>query len=270
MFVDFLWEKYVQAFNVNFTFPSEKNKHFLRVGNKIYTDFKNNIDTQLDNFRNADGSLDGTQLTDSWFPDISSDIFISHSHNDVDTALIFAGWLYEKQDITCFIDSCVWNYADDLLKAIDDEYCLDYSEKYYDYKKRNYSTSHVHMMLNVALSKMIYNSECLVFLNTPNSILPKNSIKLNEKSETLSPWIYSEIQMSRLVSIRTPDEHRGRIKLFSEGTESLKIHHTVDLSHLEKITFEEIKTWINKTYKNKYEALNAFYKHGNDKRGIYG
>lgn len=57
------------------------------------------------------------------------------------------------------------------IKKIDDKYCVSYINKEnYDYKKRNYSTSHVHTMLTVALSKMIDKTECIFFINTPESL----------------------------------------------------------------------------------------------------
>lgn len=43
--------------------------------------------------------------------------------------------------------------------------------KTYDYNLRNYTTSHVHMMLATALTEMIDNTECIMFYNTPNSVL---------------------------------------------------------------------------------------------------
>ena len=59
----------------------------------------------------------------NWFPQIKADIFISHSHKDKGLALALAGWLEETFGLTAFIDSCVWGYANKLLKMIDDEYC---------------------------------------------------------------------------------------------------------------------------------------------------
>ena len=59
----------------------------------------------------------------NWFPQIKADIFISHSHKDEDLALALAGWLKVSFGLTAFIDSCVWGYANDLLKMIDYKYC---------------------------------------------------------------------------------------------------------------------------------------------------
>jgi len=42
--------------------------------------------------------------------------------------------------------------------------------KIYDYELRNYTTSHVHMMLSTALTEMIDNTECIMFYNTSLSV----------------------------------------------------------------------------------------------------
>lgn len=211
----------------------ESYNEFYSAGEELYSDFKNEIEKNLENFKNADGVLDGKKLTAEWFPLIKSNVFISHSHKDIDTVLLIAGFLYKTQGVKSFIDSCIWGYAGDLLHIIDDEYCLKPSGSY-SYEKRNYSTSHVHMMLTIALTKMIYNTECILFLNTPNSIYPKDTI-LGEKkeAETLSPWIYTEIEMTKLVNKRAPKEHRNFQKTFSVAREDLQMLQRGDTFHME-------------------------------------
>lgn len=179
------------------------------------------------------GVIDGTKLQNDWFPQINCDIFISHSHKDENLAIFLAGWLYERFQLKSFIDSCIWGFADDLLKIIDEEHCKN-ANKSYNYKLRNYSTSHVHMMLNMALMQMIDKSECLFFLNTPNSIDLSNI-----ETRTLSPWIYSEIGISQMI------EKRIRTKRFSNLDESLEVSYLLDLSHLQSINYPKLLEWNN-------------------------
>lgn len=240
-------------------FDADLYSEFYNSGEELYNDFKNEIEKNLDNFRNADGTLDGKQLTAEWFPLIKADVFISHSHKDIDTALLIAGLLFKLQGIKCFIDSCIWGYADDLLRIIDNEYCLKPSGSY-SYEKRNYSTSHVHMMLSIALTKMIYNTECLLFLNTPNSIYPRDSIPGTKKEdETLSPWIHTEIEMTKLVQSRNAEEHRSIIKSHSVLDEAVSIRHSADTSNMEQITYQQLYNWVKQEYNDKYSALNKLY-----------
>ena len=141
-------------------FDLERNDYYFKEGKKMYESMKKEIDTNLENF-STNGKLDATKLSENWFPQINADIFVSHSHKDFDSALTLAGFLYKKLDLICFIDSCIWGYSNKLLKAIDVKYCKNINKNTYDYDLRNLSTSHVHMMLTVALTKMIYKTECL-------------------------------------------------------------------------------------------------------------
>lgn len=203
----------------------------------------------------------------NWFPQIKADIFISHSHKDWELALALAGWLRETFGLTAFIDSCVWGYANKLLKMIDDAYCYKTETNTYNYQKRNYSTSHVHMMLSVALTQMIDNTECLFFLNTPNSITPDTII-----NQTESPWIYSEIAMSKLIRKKSKEEHRNKSLLefqrtFAEGG-SLKVRYDLPINHLTDIHAGCLKEWKevwgedsnNKLQESKKLALDILYK----------
>lgn len=240
-------------------------------GLDIYNTDRKLIEKTIDNFKNQDGTINGSKLQACWFPNVRAHIFISHSHADKDEiALTLAGWLSENFGLKAFIDSCVWGYADELLELIDKTYCwTDETKKTYNYQKRNYSTSHVHMMLSTALSTMIDETECLFFLNTPNSITPNDKI-----DKTLSPWIYSEIAMSRLIRTKSIIEHRGILseeKYFSKSLlessiPKLSVKYDVDLSHLTEIDIESLNDWVN-IYGNSdtTEALDGLYElHSNN------
>lgn len=109
------------------------------------------IEDKIGSFIGENGSLDGSKMQTNWFPQIKVDIFLSHSHKDEKLAIALAGWLKETFGLTTFIDSCVWGFSNKLLKEIDGKYCRCQESKAYDYQKRNYSTSHVHMMLSLWL-----------------------------------------------------------------------------------------------------------------------
>lgn len=144
---------------------------------------------------NRDLILDGAKLAEHYFPSVQADIFISHSHKDVEKAKAFAKYIYIKTGLVSFIDSEVWSFADDLLRCLDNEYCYNSGSMLYSYEKRNISTSYVHMMLNTALLNMIDKCECLFFLSTPNSFNTEKEIK----NTTFSPWIYSELSMANVI-----------------------------------------------------------------------
>jgi hypothetical protein len=243
----------------------EVDSRYLAVGLGIVEEVDSRIQETIKKFKLRDGSLNGKAMTADWFPIVNADVFISHSHKDLEIALSLAGQMKSELDINCFIDSCVWKYADDLLKLVDDEYCWQPASKTYNYSKRNYSTSHVHMMLSVALNKMMDNCEALIFLNTPNSITPDKVV--TDEDETLSPWIYAELSSSHLIRNRPLKDHRRVGKSMDSlqemfSSRDLKVRHEVDISHLRGITIEAINRICRSSsrFQNKYEALDAIYK----------
>lgn len=227
---------------------------YTEMGETIFARQKKSVQKELDSFILKDGSIDGTALQNDWFPHVEADIFLSHSHGDEKLIMALAGMLNEKLGLTTFIDSCVWGYAGDLLKKIDDKYCLNDKGDTYDYVKRNYSTSHIHMMLSTALTKMMDKSECLIFVNTPNSITTGDVVK----NKTKSPWIYSEIAMSYLLRKKKPERHKNIKKSIQHDIfnfEKLDIAYDVKLDHLNPLSIEDLDTWMKACGKDRLRSL---------------
>lgn len=242
-----------------------KNSKYIDIGKEVTKKYREVINKELEKYLGINGALNGTLMQKDWFPEIQSHIFLSHSHADEEVALTLAGFLYKQYKIKTFIDSTVWGYSNDLLKSIDDKYSLfDGYGATYDYNKRNASTSHVHMMLSSALSMMIDKAECLLFLNTPNSITTEQSFD----QSTYSPWIYSELATSRIIRKIDPrPELRKREIQLSAGdktmfaiNESLEVYYDADTTHLIKIKKSEFIRWAkscNQTFE--IDALEDFY-----------
>ena len=205
---------------------------YLQNGNEIYEDHGSKTKRNLKEFILENKRIDGTAVKEHWFNPIQADIFISHSHNDLNKVKAFAGWLHNKFGLTAFIDSCVWGYCDELLKEIDERYCKNSYNDTYDYKSRNYSTSHVHMMLSIALAQMMDSTESVVFYNTPNSVCWEeelHGIKSNKK-KTLSPWIYYELANTKLIGEKMPKreiKHFDNRKAIFEARKNLEVEHDI-------------------------------------------
>ena len=190
--------------------------------------------------------INGSEIQEEWFPQVKCDIFLSHSHKDIDKAKTFAGWVKNKFNLDVFIDYNIWGNINDLLKKIDNAYCYDKTKKTYSYEKRNLTTSHAHMMLINALSDMINRTECLVFFESPNSI---NLKKLTHEATTESPWIYNELFLSKIIKI----EHKRKstnlikaeesIKIFSHLNEDFNPTYITDTSHLISLSNKDLKNW---------------------------
>ncbi len=236
---------------------------FYETGLEFFKEQKRLVHKQLCTYIREDNLIDASALEEDWFPSIDANVFISNSHRDQNFAVAFAGWLYKIFGITSFIDSCVWGYSDDMLKMIDEEYCVskrksDGSVESYSYKKRNQSTSHVHMILNTALHKMIDKTECLIFLNTPNSLIIDDVIN---GTATASPWIYSELMFSRMCCKRKLSEYRQSFQhgAIFEHTD-LKVKYEVKVDHLVDIDNQNlIEMWKYCSQKDPITALDEFY-----------
>lgn len=160
--------------------------------------------------------LDATKIQQSVFPEIDIDVFISHSHADEDEAIKVALSL-EDIGLKPFVDSCVWGYADELLRKIDDVFSIPEGWTNYSYELRNRTTTNVHLILNAALQQMIHRSELFIFLGTETSIKIDDYVSRNVQLS--SPWIFSELTFVRNVE-RTPR------KQITMGNESRKFEAT--------------------------------------------
>lgn len=213
---------------------------YQKLGDAIFLNNEKQVIDDIELYIDTEGNIDGSGIQAEWFPQVKADIFISHSHRDEAKAKGLAGWLYEKYGLTTFIDSCVWGYSIELLRKIDNDYCLNEDKKTFNYHKRNYSTSHVHMMLATALTMMIDKAECVIFLNTPNAVCAEEII-----DKTESPWIYYETVMTNLVRHKKLSEYRKEIikkSIFNEQA-SLNIKYNVSLDHLYELNQDELEEW---------------------------
>jgi len=245
-----------RGFNV-FLNTTDKESHEL--GKKIFNKTSLEIGTTLNEYLSANGSIDATLMQKQWFPKINAEVFISHSHKDFDKAISLSGYLQYTFGLTSFVDSCLWEHANKLLRMIDDKYCLNYSNSY-SYQKRNLSTTHVHLLLSTAIMMMIDQCECLFFLNTPKSISSNEVI-----SRSKSAWIYSELAISQLVRKKSIQTHR---KLFEKGfSKQASLHenylfpdfeYEVETMHLANLETKDFDNWC-KNWDGDEHALDTLY-----------
>ena len=177
------------------------------------------------------GIIDGERLQNFVFPTNNYDVFISHSHNDLEIAKRFAAWLKEKDGYNVFLDSFVWNSADGLLREIDNIYCKQ-RNGLYNYHKRNYSTAHIHTMLSMSIMEIIKRSKVGILIDSHHSINLER-LRNSNQAKTLSPWIFQEIMFMRQFANPEPST-----RMFSNENlnKSLQMAHTVDLSDFTPLT----------------------------------
>lgn len=234
--------------------PEEYFRNYIKgcyySGKSLYDEQQKKISYNLEDFLLKNGHIDGTALKNNWFKGVEANVFLSHSHQDEYDVIAFAGWLYEKFGLKVFIDSCVWGYCDELLQEIDNKYCkINGTESYY-YSSRNITTSHVHTMLAASLSEMLDQTECLIFFNTPNSIVLENDVK----DRTYSQWLYYELSMAHLIKTTVPQrrkrgsifESAGHLNfVFAERRDSVTIEYDVGklLNNLVELKDSDLSRW---------------------------
>lgn len=212
-------------------------------------------------------TLDGDKIVDKLFPENTVDIFLSHSHDDKQNVIKLA-ILLEKRGFNVFVDSVIWGNAFQLLRKIDDKYSeSDNDPNLYSYQKRNSSTAHVYMMLNIALHNMINKSEIFLFLGTPKSISIQDGI--NNKKYIKSPWIYSELTYTKNVKrksclhrkILAEDQNikfESSMKNLAIYREMPKLDQKIEWKTLENILNQNTSTNIQ-AIKDLYQSLEITY-----------
>lgn len=226
------------------------NFYKINISENDFEDFKNSIDEYEKAMRNNKNQIsricdfkitneeDGNKIQANWFPEIKADVFISHSHADKQLAKALGGYIFQNTNLKSFIDSEVWGYSDELLRHIDNSYCIIKNKNLYDYELRNCSTSHIHMMLSVALMQMISKCRYFIFLDTPNSNENNNTlIKDNYINKTNSPWIYNELMITKMLKSYEP-----KFKYFSQESRKpeIPISYKIDTKHLKEVNLQSL------------------------------
>lgn len=198
-------------------------------------------------------------LVKNGFQNIEADVFISHSHKDEKLAIKLALWLYYCFGIKAFIDSTVWGYSRNLLNEIINNPNYNYilRQNTYKFNETLNINSHIDMLLSMALTKMIDKCECLIFLNTPNSISRENTME-----KTYSPWIYHEIGISKVIKRTEPYrlQNKDGLVCFSKSVEHLIPFLEIDTSHLFKLNENILNSWKIKSKMRGAEELNYLYR----------
>lgn len=238
---------------------------YRKIGNKICEKQKSEFQKNLKVFIEQD-VINGTALQKECFPILKNkSIFISHSHNDIDAVTAFAGWLFECFGLEAFVDAWAWDYSDDLLKEIDDEYCYQPRKQTYNYKKRNLTTSHVHMMLVVALAEMMDKAECVIFFNTPNSVSFEEEIGkiqgADNGEKTFSPWIYYELSLTTKLRIKEPKIRKPLRETRSQEEFIAFMSHDISqpLKEMKELTDKHLNMWYQEwTEKSNEQKRSSF------------
>ncbi|MGL6065258.1 MAG: hypothetical protein ACRC0S_09300 [Fusobacteriaceae bacterium] len=218
--------------------PSYKNL-YEREAKKIKMTIKKN----LDKYFILDDKIDVEKLREDWFPTAEYDVFISHSHKDIEEIKALAGYLISEKNLRVFVDSFIWEYFEELQLKLDNKYNKQ-NNGTYNYSGSNWCSNNVIIILNSALQEVINNSEAIFFYNTPSSV--PHSYEGQDRTE--SPWIFSEIETTRIIRRKPPK--RPSPSLESVGMENMSATFSfwLDCNHLttlDKVAFDK---WIKPSF----------------------
>ena len=190
--------------------------------------------------------IDGDLAEETTFPIEPCHVFISHSHGDFDIALALRYALKRWCGLDAFVDSMIWENFRDLStemyqKIIAARRITDEEKKQ---KVWDRIVSHAHCMLTKSLVEMMDECECLIFLNTPNSI------QITDGGDTTcSPWIHTELAMSHFLREK-PDDRRVQAVTesmkfaFDEDDTQNLARYQADKSNLTILDEDQLIDWI--------------------------
>lgn len=214
-------------------------------------------------------TLDGTALSELWFPDGEYDVFISHSHADINAARFLAQWLKIECGLNCFIDSDVWGNALDLLQKLNDRVCPKWENARggvtYNYDQANRCAAHVFSMLSIAILNAMDRIECALMIKSGNSIPLQTAIQ----DRTYSPWLYEEVNFMNRIARKTPERIKSKrqiaLEQFEKAVDAVEISHKVQLGSLITINSKDL---IAMKGQKKTDALDTLYFRVTNKRRL--
>ncbi|WP_305866637.1 TIR domain protein [Helicobacter pylori] len=157
----------------------------------------------------------------------NAQVFLSHSHADINKALEVKDYLEEYLDAECvFIDSLFWDYKDDVLNKL-----AEYAE--YDDNDISVIEDAFTLILRESLECMIKKCPYFVFLQSSNSVsnqwLSRNQDLLKI---TYSAWIYEELKIAHSISESRPIPMMESMQVFHDISPFLESFETITLKKL--------------------------------------
>lgn len=181
---------------------------------------------------NTDEWLNAENIQHDWFPLNHSQIFISHSHKDLETALKIKYLIETVFNIKVFVDYTDWGNVINLLQQLKWEFS-GVSEN------NNNAAICAYIMLAEVLVKMLDKCECIFFLQTNNSVI-KNKRELQFTSST---WIHHELFAATYLRSQSPAE---RMKSIQESGRQMKYPIHSYLKGFIDLSINEFHDWVIK------------------------
>ncbi|GAA8173334.1 toll/interleukin-1 receptor domain-containing protein [Helicobacter pylori] len=153
----------------------------------------------------------------------NAQVFLSHSHADINKALEVKNYLENQIKRKVFIDSLFWDYKDDVLNKL---------AKYDDVSKIEDAFT---LILRESLEDMIKKCPYFVFLQSKNSVSNQGLSQI-----THSAWIYEELKIANtfIADTTLKGSHIKAMRVSHDITNLLRRFKPISLDGLcKKIAF---------------------------------
>lgn len=249
-----------RAFNVKL----DSNQYLNYVNTKQYENDKSISLQKLRKIINSYNIIRAHEIKKLLLPSKHYDIFISHSHKDLELAKGLSNYLQLFFGVSCFIDSLYWGNIDELQEELNRMHLHEdkaTGKEYYDHQSTMEVAKHANMILASALTEMIDNCECVFFLNTDNSVI-SGSEAIN-KNKTYSPWIYHEVFTTSIIH-RKETGRRAALEEQQIRDNAIKplpqFIYNLDLTGMTNLNDDDILNWWGKVNSNNAHPLDVLYK----------
>ncbi|TPH73134.1 TIR domain protein [Helicobacter pylori] len=156
----------------------------------------------------------------------NAQVFLSHSHADINKALEVKNYLENQIKRKVFIDSLFWDYKDDVLNKL---------AKYDDISRIEDAFT---LILRESLEYMIKKCPYFVFLQSKNSVSNQGLSQI-----TYSAWIYEELRIANtfIADTTIKESHIKAMRISYDITNLLRRFKPISLNGLcKKIAFNLI------------------------------
>ncbi|MFP6194911.1 TIR domain protein [Helicobacter pylori] len=151
----------------------------------------------------------------------NAQVFLSHSHVDINKALEVKNYLENQTKRKVFIDSLFWDYKDDVLNKL---------AKYDDISKIKDAFT---LILRESLQDMIEKCPYFVFLQSKNSVSNQGLSHHQDLLKiTYSAWIYEELKIAHSISESRSIPMMESMQVFHDISPFLKSFETITLKKL--------------------------------------
>ncbi|OOP93007.1 TIR domain protein [Helicobacter pylori] len=151
----------------------------------------------------------------------NAQVFLSHSHADINKALEVKNYLENQIKRKVFIDSLFWDYKDDVLNKL---------AKYDDISRIEDAFT---LILRESLQDMIKKCPYFVFLQSKNSVSNQGLSRNQDLLKiTYSAWIYEELKIAHSISESRPSPMMESMQVFHDISPFLESFETIALKKL--------------------------------------